>query len=109
VLLRHERRLGVVAGVGRIGGIALGVYRDIGSRPKVFEEHVVADGIDKSSEAFRMLQALLAAKCYEHSKKGFLADILYDVRGETTRPQLDKDEISEVRGEVPFDCRFAVG
>ena len=50
-----------------------------------------------------MLQTLLAAKRYKDAKEGLLADIFYDVRRETTRPQFDEDEIAEIRGEVPLD------
>ena len=107
VLFRRERYLRIGASIGRIRSIAFIVNGNIGPRPEIFEKDVVANRVHEGAKPFRVLQTLLAAKGYEYPEKRFLPNVFDHVCRQTPRSQLDEDEITEVRSEVPLNFRFA--
>ena len=54
-----------------------------------------------------MLQPAFTAQCPDHTEESFLADIVYQLPGAQTGPQLDGEKTSEIRREVLFHLGIA--
>lgn len=71
-----------------------------GGGAKLLKQDVVADGIDESSEAFGIIQTLLAFQDDKDTGEGLLADVVDDVLLQIAGPELNKDKFAEIGNEV---------
>jgi len=73
----------------------------------VFQQHVVAHGIDERPESFGLPDPVLCADQRKYSDKGFLRDIFDRFFGTQARTQFELDEFAEVGREMSFSARVA--
>src|SRR5579863_5258046 len=84
-------------------------------RPVKLLQHIVAHGVNKRAEPFRLTDSPFGTHRLEHPQKRLLRNILDSLRAPQSRLQFNNQQLSEVsnevllRWEVPFPEPFQVG
>jgi len=75
--------------------------------PKVFEQHIVTDGVNVRAQTGRIIHAVAAAQLFEHTEENLLAQVEGILAGPEPATNLDQQERFKICDEVALDFRVA--
>lgn len=96
-------------GGAMVGGISqvLGQFGKAGGAAELFEDNIVADGVDEGADAFGVVKPAVAAEVSKDAKKGFLDDVVAEFGGAYAGAELDVEQFTEVAREMPLHSWIA--